>query len=76
MGYKYITTIPLDTIDRIELFDNSKKKLSINQIKSQTNCDFALNGGLFNMKTFAQYCNVKINGTVVCNPKYNEYGMA
>ena len=76
MAYKYIFTIPLDTIDHIELFDNSKKRLKINQIKSLTNCDFALNGGLFNMKTFEQYCNVKINGKVVSNPKYNEYGMA
>lgn len=76
MAYKYIATIPLDTIDHIELFDNSKKRLSINQVKASANCDYVLNGGLFNMKTFVQYCNVKINGVVISNPKYNEYGMA
>ena len=75
MGYKYIAEIPLSKIDHIELYINKGKK-SISRIKSETGCQYILNGSLFNMKTFKQYCNVKSKGVVQSNPHYNEYGMA
>ena len=74
MAYKYIAQIPLTSIDRIELYINTNKK-TVAQIKAERGCQYVLNGGLFNMSTFEQYCNVKSNGRIYYDPKYNEYGM-
>lgn len=75
MSYKYVAKIPFSKIDRIELYVNKSRK-TLAQIKLETKADYILNGSLFNMSTFQQYCNVKANGIVQYNPKYNEYGMA
>lgn len=75
MGYKYIATIPFDQIDHVELYVNKSKK-SLGTIKKEKGCKYIMNGGLFNMKTHEQLCNVKANGIVYSYPEYSEYGMS
>lgn len=76
MAYKQVVQIPLNTINRIELYDNRKTRYSLNTIKAKMGCDYAINGGFFSMKTFEFCRNVKINGAVKSNPGYREYGIA
>ena len=65
--------IPLSKIEKIQLYNNTKKK-SIVQVKKETGADYAINGGIFSFTTFKPFCNVKCDGTVLCNPGYGEYG--
>ena len=76
MGYKYIAEIPISTIKRIQIYDNSKTRYSLSKIKQLTGCDYIMNGTIFNWTTYKPYCNVKIDGTVANDPKYGEYGIA
>lgn len=75
MAYKKIETIPLSKIKKIELYMNTGKR-TLSSIKKLTGCDYIMNGGIYNMSTFQSYCNVKSNGVIQYDPKYNEYGMA
>lgn len=68
-------TIPLNTIDRIEIYENNGKK-TISQIKSATGCDYIINGTLYNMSNYKINCHCKINGVVKCKPNYSARGFA
>lgn len=74
-SYKYVAKIPLSQIDHIEIYDNTKTRKTVSQVKEMKGADYALNGGLFNMRTYEQYCSLKINGTVISDPGYEELGM-
>ena len=65
--------IPLSKIEKIQLYNNTKKK-SIVQVKKETGADYAINGGIFSFKNFKPFCNVKSDGVVLCSPGYSEYG--
>lgn len=68
-------TIPLSKIDKMELYQNLNR-LPIASIKAKTGADYIINGGIYNFKTFKPFGNVKINGKVIYNPGYGEYGFA
>ena len=65
--------IPLSKIEKIQLYNNTKKK-SIVQVKRETGADYAINGGIFSFSTFKPFGNTKSNGVVLCDPRYGEYG--
>ena len=65
--------IPLSKIEKIQLYNNTKKK-SIAQVKKETGADYAINGGIFSFKTFKPFGNTKSDGVVLCDPNYGEYG--
>ena len=67
--------IPLSKIEKIQLYNNTKKK-SIVQVKRETGADYAINGGIFSFKTFKPYCNVKCDSVVLSSPDYSEYGFS
>lgn len=67
--------IPLSKIEKIQLYNNTKKK-NIVQVKKETGADYAINGGIFSFSTFKPFCNVKCEGTVLYNPGYGEYGFS
>jgi hypothetical protein len=71
---KATAVIPFSKITKIELYMNTSK-LTLAAIKKKTGCSHIINGGLFSTKWKA-LCNTKANGTVYCDPKYSEYGMA
>lgn len=68
---KHIALVPFETIDKIELYMNTKKK-TMKQIKKETNCDYILNAGIFIGNK--PLCNVKSNGRVYNNPNWKEFG--
>ncbi len=66
--------IPKEKIDRIELYINSKKK-TLEQIVSETGCDYAINGGCFNPNWTA--CNhLRAGGKQYAKDSYTYYGLA
>lgn len=65
--------IPLSKIEKIQLYNNTKKK-SIVQVKKETGADYAINGGIFSFSTFKPFGNTKSDGVVLCDPHYGEYG--
>lgn len=68
-------TIPLSKIDKIELYQNLSR-LPMTSIKARTGADYIINGGIYSFKTFKPFGNVKIDGKVIYNPGYGEYGFA
>ena len=67
--------IPLSKIEKIQLYNNTKKK-SIVQVKKETGADYAINGGIFSFSTFKPFGNVKCDGVVLSSPGYSEYGFS
>lgn len=67
--------IPLSKIEKIQLYNNTKKK-SIATVKKETGADYAINGGIFSFITFKPFCNVKSEGAVLYKPNYSEYGFS
>ena len=67
--------IPLSKIEKIQLYNNTKKKSAVT-VKKETGADYIINGGIFSFKTFKPFCNVKCDGTVLYNPGYGEYRMS
>lgn len=66
--------IQQDKIDRIELYINKNKK-TLAQIVSETGCDYAINGGLFNADWTA--CNhLRANGVQYARDEWTYYGLA
>ena len=69
------TTIPLSSIEKIQIYENNGVK-TISQIKSATGCDYIINGTLYNMSNYKINCHCKINGIVKCKPDYSARGFA
>lgn len=51
-------------------YDNSTKKKTIQQVKSETGCDLIINGSLYDMSTRKACCDIKIDGNVQANDIY------
>lgn len=66
-------TVPLSSIERIQIYVNSARR-SLPQIQAETGADYILNGTLYNTRTFAPVCHLKVDGTVLCNPDYSVMG--
>lgn len=66
-------TIPLENIQRVQLYINSPRK-SIAQIKAATGADYILNGTLYNLKTGVVNCHLKVDGAVIAKPDYTVDG--
>ena len=48
--------------------------MTAKQVKAKTGADIVFNGGIFNIKTLAPYCDIKINGIVKSNDPYGYFG--
>ena len=68
-------TIPLEDIDRIQIYINAARK-SLSAIRAETGADYLLNGTLYNMSTFQPNCHLKAEGEVLCRPPYAVAGYA
>ena len=66
-------TIPLENIQRVQLYINSPRK-TVAQIKEATGADYILNGTLYNLNTGAVNCHLKVDGTVIAKPDYTVEG--
>ena len=49
-------------------------KLTCAQVRKKTGCDICINGTLYNMKTYAPVCDVKIDGKVLSDDQYKYLG--
>lgn len=72
MANHYAVTIPLAEIDRIQIHINSPRK-TLASIKKSTGADYILNGTLYNMKTGAVNCHLKVDGKVIARPGYDAW---
>lgn len=68
-------TIPLENIQRLQIYINSPRK-TVAQIKKATGADYILNGTLYNMSTGAVNCHLKVDGEVIASPPYTVAGYA
>lgn len=68
-------SVPLDRVARVQIYLNSKRK-SVAQIKSETGAQYILNGTLYNMRTGAVNCHLKVDGKVIAKPNYSVCGYA
>lgn len=66
----FYTCIP----NKIQIYVNSYPYKTIDQIKSETNCDIIINGGLYNMKTYKHTCHLKVDGKLLGADKYTYFG--
>lgn len=74
-------SIPLEDIDRIEIYNNKliKRKKSYNRmlmstIISETGADYAINGTLYNMKNGKPVCPLRADGTSMYEGPYKYRG--
>ena len=70
-------TIPLSSIERIEIYQNKKKykESQLATILKETGGDLIFNGTIFSWTTYKPLCHCKAAGAVLCNPNYSVYGM-
>jgi uncharacterized protein YcbK (DUF882 family) len=62
-------TIPLENIQRVQVYINEPRK-TLAQIKAETGADYLLNGTLYNLSTGAVNCHLKVDGKVIAKPNY------
>lgn len=58
---------------RLAIYVNTARKTAA-QIKAETGCTALINGGLFNMSTFAPVCHLKVDGKVLAADQYTYWG--
>lgn len=68
-------TIPLEDIDRIQIYINTARK-SLPTIRAETGSDYIINGTLYNMSTFRPNCHLRADGVTLCSPDYSVAGYA
>ena len=56
--------IPLNRIEKCSIYVNTKRK-SMSQIQAEIGCDYIINGGLFDMKTFKPMNHLVVDGKVL-----------
>lgn len=61
--------------EKIRIYLNSGRK-SIADIKAETGCTAIINGGIYNMQTFAPLCHLKADGKVYAKDQYKYWGFA
>ena len=59
---------------KVEIFIN-KDKLSPEEVKAKTGCDYVINGGLYDRKTFTPCCHLKSNGVVYHTETWTRWGL-
>ena len=67
--------VPLEKVERIQIYINSKRK-SLTQIMRETGAAYGINGTLYNMRTLAVNCHLKAEGALLCDPGYKAWGYA
>lgn len=68
--------IPLNKIERIQIYINKNRRKTLEQIRAETGADYLLNGTLYDMNTGAVQCHLKADGKLICKPAYNVHGFA
>ena len=68
-------TVPLEDIDRIQIYINTARK-SLPTIRAETGADYIINGTLYNMRTFEPNCHLRADGVTLCSPAYSVAGYA
>ena len=68
-------TVPLSRIARIRVYVNSRRR-TLTQIMRETGADYGINGTLYNMRTLAVNCHLKVDGKVLASPDYTVAGYA
>lgn len=68
-------SIPFDKIKRIQIYENPKGK-SLATIMRETGADYAINGTLYNMRTKAAVCPLRIDGITKFSGPYKYWGYA
>ena len=68
-------TVPLSRIARIQIYVNTRRR-TLTQIMRETKADYGINGTLYNMRTLAVNCHLKVNGKVLASPAYTVAGYA
>lgn len=58
---------------KVRIYVNTARKTAA-QIKQETGCTALINGGLYNMSTFAPVCHLKVDGKVLAADKYTYWG--
>lgn len=58
---------------KLAIYVNTGRKTA-EQIKEETGCTALINGGLYNMATFAPVCHLKVNGKVLAVDEYTYWG--
>lgn len=58
---------------RLAIYVNTARKTAA-QIKQETGCTALINGGLYDMGTFAPVCHLKVDGYVLAADKYKYWG--
>lgn len=71
---KLISEIPLDKIERVQIYINKSKK-TLASIKAETGADYIINGGLFN-SNWTACCHLKADGTICASDSYDYWGYA
>ena len=59
---------------KVEIYDNRQTRYTAAKVKAITGADIVFNGGLFDFKTLAPYCALKINGVVKVNESWVRNG--
>lgn len=67
-------SIPLSKIKKISIYDNSKRRTSLYNIMKETKADYAINGTLYNTRTFKPVCPLKMDDNVQCKSIYTYTG--
>lgn len=75
MANHVAVTIPLEKIQRVQVYINEPRK-TLAQIKKETGADYLLNGTLYNMSTGKVNCHLKVDGKVIASPTYTVAGYA
>ncbi len=69
-----ITTIPKEKIQTIKVYCNSKRQ-SMPAVKKELNCQYIINGSLYNMNSFTPACYLTTGGKVL-SELANPFGFA
>jgi len=59
---------------KVSIYDNRKTRYTAAKVKAITGADIVFNGGVFDFKTLAPYCALKINGIVKVNESWVRNG--
>lgn len=60
---------------KVSIYDNRKTRYTAAKVKAITGADIVFNGGLFDRKTYAPYCVLKIDGIVKVNEDWVRNGI-
>lgn len=68
-----IATIPLKSIERIQLYINNER-MTLSAIKAQTGADYAINGTLYDMARWMPVMHYRVDGQTMVSDPYNYHG--